>query len=118
MRGLGGDYRVALRHAELAFEAAVDSAPNGMFPSPSGELGIARFYSGLGLDEELFEAGIDLESRGARVAEPYQSPKLQLAKALLCTAQLATCATAMLELLDLSIELERVSLHRRVRASS
>ena len=108
MRGLGGDYRAALQHAELAFEASDGSAPNGMFPSPSGELGIARFYSGLGLDEELFEAGIELESKGARVAEPYQSPKLQLAKALLCTAQLSRARTAMLELLDLSIELERV----------
>ena len=108
MRGLGGDYRAALRHAELAFEASADSAPNGMFPSPSGELGIARFYSGLGLDEELFEAGIELESRGGQAREPYQSPKLQLAKALLCTAQLTRARTAMLELLDLSIELERV----------
>jgi DNA-binding CsgD family transcriptional regulator len=108
MRGLGGDYRAALRHAELAFEASADSAPNGMFPSPSGELGIARFYSGLGLDEELFEAGIELESRGGQAREPYQSPKLQFAKALLCTAQLTRARTAMLELLDLSIELERV----------
>jgi DNA-binding CsgD family transcriptional regulator len=108
MRGLGGDYRAALRHAELAFEASADSAPNGMFPSPSGELGIARFYSGLGLDEELFEARIELESRGGQAREPYQSPKLQFAKALLCTAQLTRARTAMLELLDLSIELERV----------
>ncbi len=108
MRGLGGDYRAALQHAELAFEASVGSAPNGMFPSPSGELGIARFYSGLGLDEELFDVGIELESKAVRVAEPYQGAKLQLAKALLCTAQLARSRTAMLELLDLSIELERV----------
>jgi DNA-binding CsgD family transcriptional regulator len=108
MRGLGGDYRAALRHAELAVEAAAKVEPSGMFPSPSGELAIARFYSGLGLDEELFEEGIEVESRAGRVTEPYQSPKLQLAKALLYTGQLSRARTLLLELLELSIELERV----------
>ena len=108
MRGLGGDYRAALRHAELAVEAAARVDPSGMFPSPTGELAIARFYSGLGLDEELFEEGIEVESRAGRVTEPYQSPKLQLAKALLYTGQLARARTALLELLELSIDLERV----------
>ncbi|HUF01856.1 MAG TPA: AAA family ATPase [Gaiellaceae bacterium] len=108
MRGLGGDYHAALRHAELAVEAGGTLEANGMFPSPLGELGIARFYSGLGLDEQLFADGIEQESRVARVGEPYQSPKLQLAKALLYTGQLARARTALLELLQLSIELERV----------
>ncbi len=108
MRGLGGDYRAGLRHAELAFDARAAARSNGMFPSPSGELGIARFYAGQGLDEHLFEAGIDEDSQSGRVAEPYQSPKLQLAKALLYTGQLARARTALLELLELSIELERV----------
>ena len=108
MRGLGGDYRAALRHAELAVAASESIEPNGMFPSPFGELGIARFYSGLGLDEELFMRGIELESKAGHVAEPYQSPKLQLAKALLCTGELGRARVALLELLDLSLELERV----------
>jgi DNA-binding CsgD family transcriptional regulator len=108
MRGLGGDYRAGLRHAELAVEAGASLEANGMFPSPSGELGIARFYAGLGLDEQLFEDGIELESKVGRIAEPYQSPKLQLAKALLYTGQLSRARTALLELLELSSELERV----------
>jgi DNA-binding CsgD family transcriptional regulator len=108
MRGLGGDYRAALRHAELAVAAGVTVEANGTFPSPSGELAIARFYTGLGLDEQLFDDAILLESRVARVAEPYQTPKLQLAKALLYTGQLARARTSLLELLDLSIELDRV----------
>jgi DNA-binding CsgD family transcriptional regulator len=108
MRGLGGDFGAGLRHAELAVEAGVNVESNGMFPSPVGELGIARFYAGLGLDEELFAYGIELESKVGRVAEPYQSPKLQLAKALLYTGQLERARTALLELLDLSVELERV----------
>jgi DNA-binding CsgD family transcriptional regulator len=108
MRGLGGDYRAGLRHAELAVEAGADLESNGMFPSPSGELGIARFYAGRGLDEQLFGDGVELEAKVARVAEPYQSSKLQLAKALLYTGQLSRARTALLELLELSIDLERV----------
>ena len=108
MRGLGGDYRAALGHAELAAAASAKVESFGMFPSPAGELAIARFYSGLGLDEQLFEDGISLEAQVGRVAEPYQSPKLQLAKALLYTGQLARARTILLELLELSIELERV----------
>ena len=75
MRGLGGDYRAALRHAELAVEAGAKLESNGMFPSPSGELGIARFYAGLGLDEDLFEDGIALESRVARVGRALPEPE-------------------------------------------
>lgn len=108
MRGLGGDYRAALRHAELAVAASGGVEPNGMFPSPFGELGIARFYSGLGLDEDLFARGIELESASGVVAEPYQSPKLQLAKALLCTGEFARARVLLHELLALSAELERV----------
>jgi DNA-binding CsgD family transcriptional regulator len=108
MRGLGGDYEASLRHAERAVAASEDVEPNGMFPSPFGELAIARFYSGLGLDEELFMRGIEVESRTGSIGEPYQSPRLQLAKALLCTGELVRARTALLELLDLSIELERV----------
>ena len=108
MRGLGGDYRAGLRHAELAVEAGATVESSGMFPSPTGELAIARFYAGLGLDEQLFEEGIELEERAGRVAEPYQSPKLQLAKALLYTGQLSRARTVLHELLQLSVDLERV----------
>ncbi|HEY7380940.1 MAG TPA: AAA family ATPase [Gaiella sp.] len=108
MRGLGGDYRAGLQHATLAVQSGAMQASNGMFPSPSGELGIARFYAGLGLDEQLFEDGIERDARVGRVAEPYQSPKLQLAKALLYTGQLTRARTVLLELLELSVELERV----------
>ena len=68
--GIGGDYRAALRNAELAVAAGATLEPNGMFPSPSGELGIARFFAGLGLDEQLFEDGIELESRVGRMVSP------------------------------------------------
>jgi DNA-binding CsgD family transcriptional regulator len=108
MRGLGGDYRAALRHAELAVAASAKVESVGMFPSPTGELAIARFYAGHGLDEQLFEEGIESEAKVGSVAEPYQSPKLQLAKALLYTGELSRARTVLLELLELSIELERV----------
>ena len=108
MRGLGGDYRAALQHAQLAIEAGATIESDGMFPSPHGELAIARFYTGLGLDEQLFEEGVAVEARLGRVAEPYQSPKLQLAKALLYTGQLSDARALLLELLRLSIDLERV----------
>ena len=108
MRGLGGNYRAALEHAELAVVAEAEAGSVGMFPSPTGELAIARFVSGLGLDEQLFEEGIAREARGGGVTEPYQSPRLQLAKAMLYTGQLARARTIVLELLELSIELERV----------
>lgn len=108
MRGLGGSYRAALEHAELAVAAEEEAGSMGMFPSPTGELAIARFVSGLGLDEQLFEEGIAREARAGNVSEPYQSPRLQLAKALLYTGQIARARTIVLELLDLSIELERV----------
>ena len=85
LRGIGGDYRAALRHAELARRGGGAAEANLMFPSPSGELGIARFFAGEGLDEPLFEAGIELESTAGRVGEPYQSPRLQLGLALLYT---------------------------------
>ena len=88
LRGIGGDYRAALRHAELAVEAGSPAEANLMFPSPSGELGIARFFAGEGLDEPLFEAGIARESTAGRAAEPYQSPLLQLGLALLYTGDL------------------------------
>lgn len=108
MRGLGGDYRAALQHAQLAVDAGDTVESSGMFPSPHGELAIARFYTGLGLDEQLFEEGVEAEKRLGRVAEPYQSPKLQLAKALLYTGELSDARAHLLELLRLSIDLERV----------
>jgi DNA-binding CsgD family transcriptional regulator len=106
MRGLGGDYREALRHAELAVRA--DGPPNGMFPSAAAELAIARWYAGLGLDEQLFADGIAIAARSAQVSEPYQSPKLQLARALLHAGELVRSRALMLELLELSRELDRV----------
>ncbi len=106
MRGLGGDYRAALRHAELAMEAA--GPANGMFPSAAAELAIARWYSGLGLDERLFADGIAIAAQSDQVSEPYQSPKLQLARALLHTGELTRARLILLELLALSRELDRV----------
>ena len=108
MSGLGGDYRAALRHAEQAVDATESTEPNLMFPSPSGELGIARFYAGRGLDERLFADAIEQETRAGGVSEPYQSAKLQLAKALFCTGQLSRARELLLELLRLSVELDRV----------
>ena len=106
MRGLGGDHPAALHHAELALQA--DAPPNGMFPSAAAELAIARWYSGLGLDEQLFADGIALAAKAARVSEPYQSPKLQLARALLHSGELARARSILIELLELSRELDRV----------
>jgi DNA-binding CsgD family transcriptional regulator len=106
MRGLGGDYRAALHHAELAMRA--EGPPNGMFPSAAAELAIARWYSGLGLDEQLFADGIAIAAMSARVSEPYQSPELQLARALLHSSELARSRAILLELLELSRELDRV----------
>ena len=108
LRGIGGDYRAALRHAELAVEAGSPAEGNLMFPSPSGELGIARFFAGEGLDEPLFEAGIARESTAGRAAEPYQSPLLQLGLALLYTGDLTRGREILQELLELSAELGRV----------
>jgi DNA-binding CsgD family transcriptional regulator len=106
MRGLGGDYRAALHHAQLAVRA--EGPPNGMFPSAAAELGIARWYAGLGLDEQLFADGIAIAARSAQVSEPYQSPRLQLARALLHAGELTRSRAILLELLELSRELDRV----------
>ena len=106
--GIGGDYRAALRHAELAVEPGTSVEANLMFPSPLGELGIARFFAGEGFDEQLFHDGIELESRFGRVGEPYQSPKLQLGLALLYTGQLTRARAVISEQLALSVELGRV----------
>jgi DNA-binding CsgD family transcriptional regulator len=108
MLGLGGDYRAALRHAELSVDAGAGLESNGMFPSPLGELGMAKFSAGQGLDEQLFEQGIELESRLARVGEPYRSSRLQYALALLYAGQLSRARPILLDLLALSVELERV----------
>jgi DNA-binding CsgD family transcriptional regulator len=105
--GIGGDYNAGLRHAELAVAVTSAAGPNLMFPSPSGELGIARFFAGEGFEEHLFEEGIALESAVGRVGEPYQSAKLQLALALLFTGQLTRARALLLEQLELSVELER-----------
>ena len=106
--GIGGDYRAALRHAELAVEAGSPAGANLMFPSPSGELGIARFFAGAGLDEALFAAGVARESTSGRAAEPYQSPLLQLGLARLYTGDLTRGRAILQELLALSVELGRV----------
>jgi DNA-binding CsgD family transcriptional regulator len=106
MRGLGGDYRAALYHAELAMQA--EGPANGMFPSAAAELAIARWYAGLGLDEQLFVDGIAMETRSGRVSEPYQTPKLALARALLHAGELTRSRALLVELLELSRELDRV----------
>lgn len=106
--GVGGDYRAALRHAELAVEGGTNVEANLMFPSPLGELAIARFFAGQGFDEQLLEDGIDVESRFGRVGEPYQSPKLQLGLALLYTGDLSRARQVLSEQLALSVELGRV----------
>lgn len=108
LRGIGGDYRAALRHAELAVAAGAPAEATLVFPSPTGELGSARFFSGGGLDEALFEVGIELESRAGRIAEPYQSPRLQLGLACLYTGQLGRARSILRGLLERSRELGRV----------
>lgn len=106
--GIGGDYRASLRHADLAVAAGASPEANLMFPSPAGELGIARFFVGEGVDEELFDAGLEFESRAGRVAEPYQSARLQRGLASLYTGELAKARAAFEQLLDASIEVGRV----------
>jgi DNA-binding CsgD family transcriptional regulator len=108
LRGIGGDYRAALRHAELAVAAEAPPEATLVFPSPSGELGIARFFSGEGLDEQLIAVGIELEARAGRVTEPYQSPRLQLGLACLYAGQLRRARTILHELVERSLELGRV----------
>ena len=107
-QGIGGDYRAGLRHAELAVAAGDGLDIDGMFPSPWGELGIAKLLTGEGLDEQLFRHGIELESRRGRVDEPFQSVRRQYALALLYTGQLSRAREIILDLLALSTELERV----------
>jgi DNA-binding CsgD family transcriptional regulator len=108
MVGIGGDYRSALRHAELAVAAGAAPPTNLMFPSPHGELAIASFFTGRGLDENLFELGIASEASNALVGEPYQSSKRQLAVALLHTGELGRARPLLLELLAVSSEHERI----------
>ena len=93
MRGLGGDSRCAA--ACRARRRAPDWRPTERHVPVA--LRRARHRSVLQRPRARRAAvrgGDRLESKGARVAEPYQSPKLQLAKALLCTAQLARARTA------------------------
>ena len=108
MLGIGGDYRAGLRHAQLALAASDGIETAGIFPSPHGELGIAKFFAGEGLDEELFEQGIELESRAARVREPYQSARLKYALALLYAGDLSRARTMLFDLLSMATELDRV----------
>ena len=108
MRGIGADHLMAVRHAELAVGAGDGLDPDGMFPSPFGELGTAKFFAGQGLDEASFEQGIALESRVRRVGEPYQSPRLQYALGLLYTGQLARARTLLHELLSVSVQFGRI----------
>lgn len=107
MRGIGGDYRAALHHAERAVSAVDGGAADLMFPSPHGELGIARLFTGLGLAEQLFLDGVAAEAR-ARGSEPYQSVRLRFALALLYTGQAARARALLHELLELSLALDRV----------
>jgi DNA-binding CsgD family transcriptional regulator len=112
LRGIGGDYGAALRHAELAVQAAAPAEANIMFPSPSGELGMARFLVGEGLQEPLFAEGIEHELHAGRVAEPYQSARLQLALARLAIGELEKARSALEGLLGQSVE------HGRVRSTA
>ena len=108
MRGIGGDHLVAVRHAELAVEAGAGLDLDGMFPSPFGELGTAKFFAGQGLDEAAFEQGIAVESRLPRIGEPYQSPRLQYALALLYTGELSRGRRVLRELLAQAVDYGRV----------
>jgi len=108
LRGIGGDYRAALRHAELAVEAGAPPTANVMFPSPSGELGIARFFAGGGLEAALFEVGLELEDMAGGVAEPYQSARLQLALAHLYTGDLGAARESLQLLLRQSVDRGRI----------
>ena len=105
MYGIGLDHRAALRHAQLAVDRAGASEPDRMFPSPHGELGMAKLFAGQGLDEASFDRGIALEDR---VGEPYQSPRLQYALALLYTGELSRARGLLHELLAQSVDLGRV----------
>ena len=110
MRGIGGDYRAALRHAELAVAAG---ATVGGEPDVSVALRRARHRAVLRGRRPRRAAvratGSSWSRRCGRVGEPYQSPKLQLGLALLYTGQLARARDASLaELLELSVELGRV----------
>jgi DNA-binding CsgD family transcriptional regulator len=107
LAGIGADYRAWLHHAELAVAADEKSAGTGMFPSPTGELGMAKLLAGQGLDENLFERAIELETAG-RMDEPYQSPRRQCAVALFHIGELARAREMLLDLLALSTELDRV----------
>lgn len=106
--GVAGDYRAWLRHAELAVEVGAALEANAMFPSPFAELGFAKLIAGQGLDEQLFQRGIEVESRLARVSEPYQSPTMWLGLGLLYTGDLARARSLILQQLELAVELERV----------
>ena len=80
-----------------------------MFPSPFGELGIARFYSGLGLDEELFDARHRARVEGrATWPSRIRAPSSSSPKLFSAPGSSAGRDVALLELLDLSLELERV----------
>jgi DNA-binding CsgD family transcriptional regulator len=107
MRGTGGDYRSALRHGERAVSAVSGTIPNLMFPSPHGELGIARFLTGHGLDEQLFLEGIEAESQGLEW-EPYQGVRLRFALALLYAGDTSRSRALLHELLERSRALDRV----------
>lgn len=106
--GNSGDYRAAHRHAKRAVAAGATVEANVMFPSPLGELATATFMAGAGFDEALFEEGIDLEARLGCVGEPYQSPRLQLALALLYTGELSRARELLHDLHRRSIELGRI----------
>jgi DNA-binding CsgD family transcriptional regulator len=108
MLGNTGDFLAAREHAELAVAAGAVTEANLMFPSPLGELATARLMTGAGLDEQLFEQGIEREARLGRVGEPYQSATVQLALALLYTGQLSRARTLLRDQLQLSVELGRV----------
>ena len=108
MRGIGGDHLVAVRHAELAVDAGDGFDPDGMFPSPFGELGTAKFFAGQGLDEATFERGIALESQLSLTGEPYQSPRLQYALALLYTGELSRSRDVLHGLLSQAVDFGRV----------
>lgn len=106
--GNAGDYRAAHDHAERAVEAEPAVRSNDMFPSPLGELALARFMTGNGFDRALFTKGIARVSTVSTVVEPYQSPSLQLALGLLYTGELGPSRDLLCGLRERSIELGRV----------
>jgi len=59
---LAGDYRAGLEHAEQAARAAETTGDPELLSAALGRLGHQRFLSGRGIQPDLFESGISLET--------------------------------------------------------